>query len=510
MLADTRHHRRRTTRGDSARRSTASRTDDDPRRRPTTAPTRTCSSTSSGLIEQACGEDVAGRLHTARSRNDIDMTMYRMRQREFILALYEGDAGAARRRCWTSPNAPRDGLRGPHAHAAGAADDHRALPAGRDRAARARRARGCAAAYETTNRNPLGACAITGTGFPIDRERTSELLGLRRPDRQHLRQHRDGGLPARKRVGDVSRADRPRPRRAGPAALVHDGVRLPALRRRVRAGQQHHAAEAQPGGARARARDRQQGGRPGAGDRHRRPQHAVRRHRRHRGRPAAARGVDVPRCDPRVRGWSRRRCRRRSSMSSGSRRARAKAGRRSTELADTLVRDHGLPFRTAHAIAAMLLKARHENPERRLSAVLGRGVVQAIWAAAALHRSEDLQRIMSPRHFVRGAHARLAGRRRRRPARALAASRGAAGRRSRVAGRHAATRLAAAERRRRRARGGPVSRRRLDDAPSARDGPHASFVVEVAGAARALAVQRATFSRLTACARSTGSSSSPT
>src|SRR4029077_10215464 len=39
------------------------------------------------LIIQACGEDVAGRLHTARSRNDIDMTMYRMRQREFILGL---------------------------------------------------------------------------------------------------------------------------------------------------------------------------------------------------------------------------------------------------------------------------------------------------------------------------------------------------------------------------------------------------------------------------------------
>ena len=39
------------------------------------------------LIEASCGADVAGRLHTARSRNDIDMTMYRMRQREFILGL---------------------------------------------------------------------------------------------------------------------------------------------------------------------------------------------------------------------------------------------------------------------------------------------------------------------------------------------------------------------------------------------------------------------------------------
>jgi argininosuccinate lyase len=39
------------------------------------------------LIEKAAGEDVAGRLHTARSRNDIAMTMYRIRQREFIAAV---------------------------------------------------------------------------------------------------------------------------------------------------------------------------------------------------------------------------------------------------------------------------------------------------------------------------------------------------------------------------------------------------------------------------------------
>src|SRR3954451_24262174 len=34
------------------------------------------------------------------------------------------------------------------------------------------------AAYASTNRNPLGACAITGTGFPIDRVRTTTLLGF--------------------------------------------------------------------------------------------------------------------------------------------------------------------------------------------------------------------------------------------------------------------------------------------------------------------------------------------
>src|SRR5215216_7413477 len=41
------------------------------------------------LLVDACGEDVAGRLHTARSRNDIDMTMYRMRQREWIASLLQ-------------------------------------------------------------------------------------------------------------------------------------------------------------------------------------------------------------------------------------------------------------------------------------------------------------------------------------------------------------------------------------------------------------------------------------
>jgi argininosuccinate lyase len=38
-----------------------------------------------------------------------------------------------------------------------------------------------AAAYRTTNCSPLGACAITGTGFAIDRDRTSGLLGFDRP-----------------------------------------------------------------------------------------------------------------------------------------------------------------------------------------------------------------------------------------------------------------------------------------------------------------------------------------
>src|SRR5579871_883092 len=48
------------------------------------------------LVVEACGEDVAGRLHTARSRNDIDMTLYRMRLRGEVLGLL--DAAIALRR----------------------------------------------------------------------------------------------------------------------------------------------------------------------------------------------------------------------------------------------------------------------------------------------------------------------------------------------------------------------------------------------------------------------------
>jgi len=70
-----------------------------------------------------------------------------------------------------------------------------------------------------------------------------------------------------------------------------------------------------------------------------------------------------------------------------------------TELADTLVRDHGLPFRSAHAIAAMLLKARTEDPQASLSGALGRAS-HAILGQALTYTEEQLQTIMSPRHFV--------------------------------------------------------------------------------------------------------------
>jgi argininosuccinate lyase len=132
------------------------------------------------LIVNGCGEEAAGRLHTARSRNDIDMTMYRMQQRELILVLY---AAAVRLRdvLLTQADAHREDVFAAHTHTQPAqpttvAHYLHAVVEQLERDGRRLRA-----SYATTNLNPLGACAITGTGFPIDRSRTSELLGFDGP-----------------------------------------------------------------------------------------------------------------------------------------------------------------------------------------------------------------------------------------------------------------------------------------------------------------------------------------
>jgi argininosuccinate lyase len=132
------------------------------------------------LIVARCGEDTAGRLHTARSRNDIDMTMYRMQQRELVLALV-GAAGGLRRVLLDLARQHREDVFPAHTHTQPAQPStiaHYLLAVIEQLERDVVRLR---AAYAATNANPLGACAITGTGFPIDRQQTSRLLGFDRP-----------------------------------------------------------------------------------------------------------------------------------------------------------------------------------------------------------------------------------------------------------------------------------------------------------------------------------------
>ena len=129
------------------------------------------------LLVADIGIDVAGRMHTARSRNDIDLTLYRMCVRAEILkcAAYAADAHQALldlaavhvttvmpAHTHTQPAQPTT-----LAHYLLAVAELLERDFGRMQSA-----------WTTVNRNPLGSCAITTTGFSIDRNLTAELLGF--------------------------------------------------------------------------------------------------------------------------------------------------------------------------------------------------------------------------------------------------------------------------------------------------------------------------------------------
>lgn len=124
-----------------------------------------------------CGEENAGRIHTARSRNDLDLTMYRMVLRRNLLSFYEAalelrthlTALASEYRTAPIPaythNQPAQPTTVGHYLMASIEVFERDAARMRD-------------AWPRLNLSPLGACAITTTGFPIDRARTAELLGF--------------------------------------------------------------------------------------------------------------------------------------------------------------------------------------------------------------------------------------------------------------------------------------------------------------------------------------------
>jgi argininosuccinate lyase len=133
------------------------------------------------FIEQklaaAIGPDLAGKMHTARSRNDIDLTLYRMAVRAELLTV-SACVLDARIALLELAEANVDTIMPAYTHTQPAQPStfaHYLMAAieflGRD----FERLRAC---WSTVNRNPLGACAITTTGFPIDRFYTAELLGF--------------------------------------------------------------------------------------------------------------------------------------------------------------------------------------------------------------------------------------------------------------------------------------------------------------------------------------------
>ena len=133
------------------------------------------------LIEQELGrqvgEDTAGRLHTGRSRNDMEHTMFRMQLRARLLRLLEQYGALADRflaragqgidetvLLYTHGQPAQVSVLG---HYLGAAIEFVLRDMTR-----------LMAALEDVNKCPMGAAAITTSGFDLDRDRVAALLGF--------------------------------------------------------------------------------------------------------------------------------------------------------------------------------------------------------------------------------------------------------------------------------------------------------------------------------------------
>jgi argininosuccinate lyase len=351
------------------------------------------------LIAQAAGDTVAGRLHTARSRNDIDMTMYRMRQREFVLDLL--DATLALRDTWLRiASAHRETIFPAHTHTQPAQPTtvaHYLLGAIEQLERDAVRLR---AAFEVTNVNPLGACAITGTGFPINRDRTSELLGFSGPTGNtygsigtvdYLLQNLSAAAVTLVGVGRVVQdlllwctaevrylrlpdgfvqSSSIMPQKRNPVALEH--ARSIGSKALGQASAVFLSVHNTPFGDIVDTEDDLQ---PLVHATFRDATRAI-------ALVAAAlrdAELDVERMQRRAEeGWIT-----------------------VTELADTLVRDHGIPFGAGHSIAAKLIERIRRDPEAiKVLAVVLTDVSKEVTGRALVYDAARLREILSPAHFV--------------------------------------------------------------------------------------------------------------
>ena len=349
------------------------------------------------LIIEACGADVAGRLHTARSRNDIAMTTYRMRQRECLLDLLAATLDL-RRSLLSLISQHHDTVFAVHTHTQRAQPTtvaHYLLAVAEQVERDAIRLKG---AFERTNMNPLGACAITGTGFNIDRKLTSDLLGFAAPTVNtygsiatidYLLESASAAMVLVTGMGrfvqdlllwSTAEFDYVRlgdgfvqgssimPQKRNPVALEH--ARVIGSKAVGQAQAVMTAVHNTPFGD---INDTEDDLQPLVFSMFKDALRAVRIV------AAALRTAqfDAARLEARAGdGWTTL-----------------------TELADTLVREQGIPFSAAHAISAKFVAARQHDPARRLADILREASAKVL--PAPLEYSEQaLEDILSPRHFV--------------------------------------------------------------------------------------------------------------
>ena len=349
------------------------------------------------VLVNACGEETAGRLHTARSRNDVDMTMYRMRLREHVLAVVEAALELRAALCDIAER-HRETLVAAQTHTQPAQPTtiaHYLLAVVEQLERDVRRLQ---AAYATTNRGPLGACAITGSGFPIDRVLTASLLGFDAPTGNTYgsiatvdyllesvaavnvlmvglgRFVQDLLLWCTVEFGYLRLADgfvqssSIMPQKRNPVALEH--ARAIASKAVGQAAAIATVVHNTPFGDIVDTEDDLQ---PLVAATFRDAVRAVTLV----GASLRRADLDVSRLEARA----------------------AEGGTTLTELADHLARTHQVPFTTAHAIAARLMQASRERPNAPLGAILS--TVSGDLLGAPLQYSDaEIGAIMSPRHFV--------------------------------------------------------------------------------------------------------------
>ena len=149
-------------------------------------------------LTAALGDAVGGRLHIGRSHNDILPTMSRLAARRRLLAFMEAVLGLQDSLLVVSRNHVGSVMPGYTAlqHGQPWTFGHYlsgwVFAFGRD-LSRLRHA------YGTTNLSPLGASALAGSSWPLDRARTAALLGFNGP----LENSRDAGFGTKDYVAEI-------------------------------------------------------------------------------------------------------------------------------------------------------------------------------------------------------------------------------------------------------------------------------------------------------------------
>lgn len=128
-------------------------------------------------IIQLAGEDAGGNLHLARSRNDLDAALARLTVRQLLLTTHTA-LESLRSTFLRLISEHVQTLMPGHTHTQPAQPTTLAHYLASTAQALERDTQRTQAAFACTNRSPLGAAALTTTGFPIDRELTAELLGF--------------------------------------------------------------------------------------------------------------------------------------------------------------------------------------------------------------------------------------------------------------------------------------------------------------------------------------------